>query len=907
MLLCPAVDGHIHIIGSTQSVLVRSANIFAHLQPAGLRPGLLSHRQLSQATVRPLAGKRLPGYKFSGQTVPTKAATSSMPSARQQSQAPFRPMAANGQHTSSSIAPVPLKRAPSRKRGRAALAEEHGTVASASIVDAAAASTRAPPTVSHDAARDMSASINGQVKQPDADEADAGVNAAAVDHQLNHSSTARPKRNLRQTKASAAIKQGQTSGDIKQEPAGLSGPGELLDGSASAAIIDGQSTKPAVKPGRKPRQSKAAAAAVEQVHQQQTVKPDPESASDVDLSDVSLSAAPAANGVHAEVAAGSKAKPKRKPRQTKAAAAAAAAAAVQNGDAAAGNSGAAPAPAKLDRRKKAKIENVVAEVKAEVAEEAAEQDPAVAEAPVQGIDEHQPRKIPRTTKSAAAAGTGISASETSEESDAAVAKVPAQAKGRARASRPKKAPAPDDDSTAGLPEASQGAPAKAKPPRKRAPKKVAPPAGDAQGSMSDTSCEEVNVAGSESVKKVPKSRKKFKNELTIRLVAAAKAALAAPETVVVPPLPVPNLGYACLNSTLQAQKPTVTSNRGAILRTFNEKGLVYISQLALQNCKDLLPIVQWNHEHSIRLFRLSSDLFPWGDSGKYKLEELPDLPEIEAVLAEVGTLARLYKQRLTSHPSEFVKMAAQKDDIVWKSLFDLEVHSRVFDMMGYEPNMWNKINIHIGGTYGNTIEDKQATLERFVLNFQRLSPNVKKRLAVENDDKATQWSIADLLPLHDRIGVPITFDFHHHRFCQGELTEEQAFKAAIATWPEGVRPQVHWSEEPEDPEKVRRAHSKYIRGPMNLHGHDADVDIMVEAKAKELTVLDFRHTAHLNVDLPVVPGTLDTPDLVKAEYQTDVDGAEKARLAVEEQERQNVILRAEQAKAAEASGAHKFL
>lgn len=39
-------------------------------------------------------------------------------------------------------------------------------------------------------------------------------------------------------------------------------------------------------------------------------------------------------------------------------------------------------------------------------------------------------------------------------------------------------------------------------------------------------------------------------------------------------------------------------------------------------------------------------------------------------------------------------------------------------------------------------------------------------------------------------GVPITFDFHHHRFCKGGLTEEQAFKAAIATWPKGVRPQV---------------------------------------------------------------------------------------------------------------------
>ena len=38
-------------------------------------------------------------------------------------------------------------------------------------------------------------------------------------------------------------------------------------------------------------------------------------------------------------------------------------------------------------------------------------------------------------------------------------------------------------------------------------------------------------------------------------------------------------------------------------------------------------------------------------------------------------------------------------------------------------------------------------------NFQKLSPNMKKRLAVENDDKASQWSITDLLPLHDRIGM----------------------------------------------------------------------------------------------------------------------------------------------------------
>lgn len=40
---------------------------------------------------------------------------------------------------------------------------------------------------------------------------------------------------------------------------------------------------------------------------------------------------------------------------------------------------------------------------------------------------------------------------------------------------------------------------------------------------------------------------------------------------------------------------------------------------------------------------------------------------------------------------------------------------QVFDMLGFEPSMWNKINIHIGGTYGNTPEDKQATMERFIV------------------------------------------------------------------------------------------------------------------------------------------------------------------------------------------------
>lgn len=69
-------------------------------------------------------------------------------------------------------------------------------------------------------------------------------------------------------------------------------------------------------------------------------------------------------------------------------------------------------------------------------------------------------------------------------------------------------------------------------------------------------------------------------------------------------------------------------------------------------------------------------MFPWGDSGKYQLEELPDLAEIKEVLAEVGQLARLYQQRLTAHPSEFCKMATPKEEVLEKSILALEVHAK---------------------------------------------------------------------------------------------------------------------------------------------------------------------------------------------------------------------------------------
>jgi UV DNA damage endonuclease len=306
-----------------------------------------------------------------------------------------------------------------------------------------------------------------------------------------------------------------------------------------------------------------------------------------------------------------------------------------------------------------------------------------------------------------------------------------------------------------------------------------------------------------------------------------------------PSAPLPNLGYACLNVTLRndGKKPSVFNNRTCRLATLKEKGLEFVSGLALANCQDLLPMLQWNAAHGIKLMRLSSEFLPWGNV-HYRVCELPDYEGIKAALAAAGEYARETEQRLTTHPSEYTKLAATSDEILQKTLADLELHSEMFDLLGFPPSPYNKINIHVGGTYN----DKEETLHRFAANFRKLSPNCQARLTVENDDRASMYSVRDLLRLHDMCApqLPIVFDFHHWRFCTGDMTSEEALKAAVGTWPAGIRPVVHWSESQGG--KIGHAHSDYIgqQGRLNLHGMDADIDVMIESKAKELSILLYR-------------------------------------------------------------------
>jgi UV DNA damage endonuclease len=293
------------------------------------------------------------------------------------------------------------------------------------------------------------------------------------------------------------------------------------------------------------------------------------------------------------------------------------------------------------------------------------------------------------------------------------------------------------------------------------------------------------------------------------------------------------LGYACINMTLSKDK--ITTNRSMIKKTFLQKGLDYCSELAYLNVVDMERIIKWNVQTGIYFFRTSSNVFPWGS--EYDLETLPDIDKIKIVLKRIGDYANEHGVRLTCHPGPFNVLCSPNPNVVKNTIVDLELHGKVFDMMGLSHTPYNKINIHCNGVYG----DKIASLNRWCQNFQLLSDSVKSRLTIENDDKASMYSVKDLIKVHECVGIPIVFDYHHHQFCTGDLSEQQALELAISTWSDGITPAVHYSssrlKETNNPKEKPQSHADYILEKINTYGHD--VDIMLECKAKELALKQY--------------------------------------------------------------------
>ena len=283
------------------------------------------------------------------------------------------------------------------------------------------------------------------------------------------------------------------------------------------------------------------------------------------------------------------------------------------------------------------------------------------------------------------------------------------------------------------------------------------------------------------------------------------------------------IGYAC--KTLAVPD---TEQKSCTAANASEQNLL---ALIGHNLDALAHAVDYNARNGIQLYRISSDLIPFGSS---PVNPLPWWEIYAEKLAGIGAAIRTAGMRVSMHPGQYTVLNSPSVDVVRRAVKDLEYHARVLDALGTDAG--SKIILHVGGVYGN----RAAALERFPAVYADLSEAVKRRLVLENDDKS--YPIGEVLELGTRLGIPVVYDTLHNRVNPCNETKGDAYWIAecARTWRPADGPQkIHYSQQ--DPDKAPGSHSRSIAVEEFLRFLaeivPQDVDVMLEVKDKNLSAV----------------------------------------------------------------------
>lgn len=276
-----------------------------------------------------------------------------------------------------------------------------------------------------------------------------------------------------------------------------------------------------------------------------------------------------------------------------------------------------------------------------------------------------------------------------------------------------------------------------------------------------------------------------------------------------------------------------------------ERGARYVQELGLANARDIVKMLRWNDKYGIKFMRLSSEMFPFASHAEHGYKLAPFAAE---TLAEAGKVAAELGHRLTTHPGQFTQLGSPRKEVITAAIRDLEYHAELLSLLKL-PEQQDRdavMILHMGGTYG----DKAATLDRFRENYAKVSPNVKKRLVLENDD--VSWTVHDLLPVCEELNIPMVLDYHHHNILfdanqirEGTYDIISLYDRIKATWTrKDIRQKMHYSEQTPlaITPRERRKHSPRVR---TLPPCANDMDLMIEAKDKEQAVFELMRTFKL--------------------------------------------------------------
>ncbi|MCZ0899538.1 UV DNA damage repair endonuclease UvsE [Microcoleus sp. HI-ES] len=283
----------------------------------------------------------------------------------------------------------------------------------------------------------------------------------------------------------------------------------------------------------------------------------------------------------------------------------------------------------------------------------------------------------------------------------------------------------------------------------------------------------------------------------------------------------PELGLVCITTSDAVRFRTVTRKR--LLQLSETEQETVLRELYTDNLKRLDKAIDFCCANQIKLYRMTSALFPFADTdlGEAVLHSMTE------ELRTTGDRAISLNIRLVLHPDQFVVLSSDKPDVVANSIKILATHALILDMLGQPRSL---MNIH-GGKSDRTSQLKSV--------IRDLPESIRSRLTFENDEYA--YSSSELLEVCLDTGVPMVFDAHHHVIHEHLETYDdpsvaEMLAAARTTWSVPEWQLVHISNgkeffaDPRHSDLITEMPECYYQAPW----------IEVEAKFKELAIEKLR-------------------------------------------------------------------
>ena len=283
------------------------------------------------------------------------------------------------------------------------------------------------------------------------------------------------------------------------------------------------------------------------------------------------------------------------------------------------------------------------------------------------------------------------------------------------------------------------------------------------------------------------------------------------------------LGYVSLSKTLDITPSSTITYTNYEKENYPVEKLINITK---NNLEALKNITLYNIKNNVHFYRLTSKLVPLATHNKVDFDYITPLTK---EYDEISTLINDNDIRIDTHPDQYAVLNSTDKKIVKNTFEILDYHYKILKALKIEKPV---ILLHIGSSACG----KKASITRFINNFNKLPNNIKKCIAVENDDKV--YNAVDTLNLCKKLKIPMVLDYHHYICNNTGEKLEQYIEDIITTWNK-QEPKFHFSSPKSKLKKEFRSHHDYINSDefikfLNiLKPYNNTYYIMLEAKAKD--------------------------------------------------------------------------